>query len=152
MKKLVLLLVVLVGCQAANSAPAPAPIPVVPEPARPAKPVVNYIEIHSDAEYNAKLAEINSVKGWRYIEDFSASWCGPCQQLAPIYKRVADQNKHVLFLKIDIDDCPQAAKLNRVTSIPCIILKGKKYVGVTSEKNLMSVVRETFPLKSRTKK
>lgn len=151
MKKLALLLVTLVGCQAANSAPTPVPIPVVVPPA-PAPTHINYIEIHSDAEYNAKLAEINSVKGWRYIEDFSASWCGPCQQLAPIYKRVADANKHVLFLKIDVDDCPQAAKLNRVTSIPCIILKGKKYVGVTSEENLMNVVRETFPLKSKVKK
>lgn len=149
MKKLVLLvLIVMSGCQPANSAPTPAPIPVVVPPA-PAPLHKNFLEIHSDAEYTDW---INKMKGRRYIEDFSASWCGPCQQLAPIYKKVADQNKHVLFLKIDIDDCPQAAKLNRVTSIPCIILKGKKYVGVTSEANLMKVVRETFPLNSRTKK
>ena len=151
MKKLLVLLFA-IGCSQTNSVPTPLPVVVPPAPKPSPISTVNYIEIHSDAEYNAKMAEINSVKGWRYIEDFSASWCGPCQQLAPIYKRVADQNKHVLFLKIDVDDCPQAAKLNRVTSIPCIILKGKKYVGVTSEENLMNVVRETFPLKSKVKK
>lgn len=138
-----LLFLFIVGCSQVGANPQPLPEVKPAKPVKPDQPIHrNFLEIHSDAEYADWM---NKMKGKRYIEDFSASWCGPCQQLAPIYKKVADSNKHVLFIKIDIDDCPQAAKINRVTSIPCIILKGKRYVGLTSEQNLTKVVLETFP-------
>lgn len=144
-----LFLLLFVGCTQVNA--VPPEVKPLPKPVQPATHK-NFLEIHSDAEYAAKMNEINSVKGWRYIECFSASWCGPCQQLAPIYKKVADENKHVLFLKIDIDACPQAAKINRVTNIPCIVLKEKHYVGLTTEANLKNVVRETFPQNQKVRK
>jgi thioredoxin 1 len=39
---------------------------------------------------------------------FTATWCGPCKQIAPFFakkkKEYKDTNKDVLFKKIDVDD------------------------------------------------
>ncbi|MBK7130317.1 MAG: thioredoxin [Crocinitomicaceae bacterium] len=57
------------------------------------------------------------------LADFSASWCGPCQTMAPILKDVSSRvGSRARIVKIDVDNNQAlAAKLN-VRSVPTLIL------------------------------
>ena len=54
--------------------------------------------------------------------DFYASWCGPCQRLAPIIDEVAEELKgKVDIYKVNVDDEEVLAKLFKVRSIPTLV-------------------------------
>ena len=75
--------------------------------------------------------------------DFWATWCGPCQMLAPVLEELSQQVKVV---KVDVDENPQLAMAFQVSSIPTVISfrdgKGlKKSVGVTSKEALLELLK-----------
>jgi len=52
---------------------------------------------------------------------FSAPWCQPCKMFGPVVDQfVADNN--VQLIKVNIDETPQIAIDNDITSIPVLIL------------------------------
>ena len=61
------------------------------------------------------------LKKPKAIVDFWASWCGPCTQFAPIYKKVADDMPNISFCKLNIEDFREIAMEFGVMSIPTII-------------------------------
>lgn len=67
---------------------------------------------------------------------FTASWCGPCKVLAPIFDELAAQfSDRATFETIDIDTNQAYAAENRVTSVPQIIIfkdgkESQRYIGV----------------------
>lgn len=143
MKCFLFLMVFLAGC--AQAAPPEVPYRPKPNPApapAPAPARGNYAEISTDAQYNVFKEKHKNSNTCQY---FSATWCGPCKQFAPIFKRVAERNKHVLFVKIDIDGCPNAAKMNSVSSIPTIIIRDERLVGGQDETAFNAVVLRNFP-------
>jgi thioredoxin 1 len=38
------------------------------------------------------------------VANFSASWCGPCRVIAPIYAEMSKTYPQLMFLTIDVDD------------------------------------------------
>lgn len=57
------------------------------------------------------------------VIDFSATWCGPCQQFKPIYLKVAaDLAGKARFCSADVDQCTELAKKFEVQSIPNIVI------------------------------
>ena len=56
------------------------------------------------------------------LVDFFATWCGPCRMLAPELEKVEEQNKEIVIVKIDVDDCPKTAMQYRIDAIPCLFL------------------------------
>lgn len=53
------------------------------------------------------------------VLDFSAAWCGPCQQVKPIMHEIADKyGERVKVVTIDIDNAKDVAKRYQVQSIP----------------------------------
>jgi thiol-disulfide isomerase/thioredoxin len=71
--------------------------------------------------------------------DFTASWCGPCQQMSPIVEGLQRQGYPVY--KIDVDQRPDLAKQFRITGMPTFLLvvDGKEVMrqtGATSESQL----------------
>ena len=55
------------------------------------------------------------------IIDFYATWCGPCQALAPMLKRLADEYEgRVIVLKVDVDKNQELAMAARIMSIPTL--------------------------------
>ena len=58
--------------------------------------------------------------GETVLLDFTASWCGPCQQLAPVVEELAEAGYPVR--KVDIDQHPELAAQYNVTKVPTLIL------------------------------
>ena len=55
------------------------------------------------------------------IIDFYATWCGPCQALAPLLKRLAEEYEgRVKVLKVDVDKNQELAMTARIMSIPTL--------------------------------
>lgn len=73
-----------------------------------------------------------------------AVWCGPCQQLAPIYEEVEkDNDGKAVFTKLDVDNAQELAMELGISSVPTIIfykdaeIVGKE-VGYLSKDDLQS--------------
>jgi thioredoxin len=66
--------------------------------------------------------EIDSYKGGILV-DFSATWCGPCRNLAPTVDSLAEEFRgKVKVVKIDLDQAPSTARRFGVTSIPYLMI------------------------------
>lgn len=56
------------------------------------------------------------------IVDFTATWCGPCQRIAPILDELAKEyTDKIAVYKVDIDKNRELAKAFNVSSIPAIL-------------------------------
>lgn len=56
------------------------------------------------------------------VVDFYATWCGPCQRIAPIMNELAaEYDGKVVIYKVDIDKAPELAKAFGISSIPAIL-------------------------------
>lgn len=56
------------------------------------------------------------------IVDFTATWCGPCQRIAPILDELAaEYDGKIVIYKVDIDKNRQLAKEFNVSSIPAVL-------------------------------
>ena len=77
------------------------------------------------------------------LVDFWATWCGPCQMLAPVLEELSQQVKVV---KVDVDENPQLAMAFQVSSIPTVVSFRdgkalKKSVGVVPGEKLLELLK-----------
>jgi thioredoxin 1 len=65
------------------------------------------------------------------VLDVYASWCGPCQQMAPIFDELEKELSTLYkFAKLNVDDARDVSIQFGVTSVPTFIfMKGGKVVG-----------------------
>lgn len=81
--------------------------------------------MHSAREYKELRGRPGLV-----VVDFSATWCGPCKAIAPVYESLASSNPTVAFLHVDIDEMRgQLDDLNDVRGVPTFkFFKGGRLV------------------------
>ncbi|XP_075884437.1 thioredoxin b [Nelusetta ayraudi] len=54
------------------------------------------------------------------VVDFTATWCGPCKQISPVFDTLAGlpENKNVVFLKVDVDDAADVSENCEISCMP----------------------------------
>lgn len=69
------------------------------------------------------------------IVDFTASWCGPCQRIAPILEELAKEYEgQIVVYKVDVDKEKGLAQAFNVSSIPAVL-----YIPAGNEEPVMTV-------------
>ncbi|RWW53862.1 hypothetical protein BHE74_00039599 [Ensete ventricosum] len=51
------------------------------------------------------------------VANFSASWCGPCRMIAPLYKELSEKYPSLMFLTIDVDELMVKIRIILIRSI-----------------------------------
>jgi len=59
--------------------------------------------ITTKEDWDQKVEEANK-DGKIVVANFSASWCGPCRVIAPVYAEMSKTYPQLMFLTIDVDD------------------------------------------------
>ena len=71
----------------------------------------------SDADVHAFTAATRSDAGAAIY--FTATWCGPCKMISPVFEKVAAENDSgAMFMKVDVDDMPDVAAAAKITAMP----------------------------------
>lgn len=73
----------------------------------------------TDASFDNEVLQSDSP----VLVDFSATWCGPCKQLAPVLEKLAhDYAGRFKFVVIDVDHARQTAAKFNVMSVPTLLV------------------------------
>ncbi|MDD4689463.1 MAG: thioredoxin [Eubacteriales bacterium] len=77
--------------------------------------------------------------------DFWATWCGPCQMIAPVIEEIANENESIKVCKVNVDEQPELASAFKVASIPTIVVvkEGKvanTAVGFMSKQRVLELI------------
>lgn len=102
--------------------------------------------VHVFNDLNFEQEVLKSDKA--VLVDFTASWCGPCRQLAPIIDQVAAElGEEAKVGKLDIDEAPVTAGKFGVRGVPTVMVfkngeRANQHVGLTTKTKLLALVRE----------
>ncbi|KAJ2768322.1 glycerol ether metabolic process [Coemansia nantahalensis] len=82
----------------------------------------NFIEIESKEQFDKIVADNALV-----AIDFTATWCGPCKLIGPVFKAFSQEFKDIVFLKVDVDDYSEISQKYEVRAMPTFkfLLNGK---------------------------
>jgi len=77
------------------------------------------------------VTQLATIEEWEAIRDseerlvildFTATWCGPCQRVAPAFAAMAEEFESVaLFVKCDVDELGELAAELGVSSMPTFL-------------------------------
>lgn len=78
---------------------------------------------------------------------FTASWCGPCKMLAPIFGEVQNKVSDVMFETIDVDTNRDKATQYSVSSVPTVIIEKdgqivNRFSGVKPKSAIISLINQ----------
>ncbi|KAL2904314.1 Thioredoxin H2 [Bienertia sinuspersici] len=85
------------------------------------------LAIHSTDQWSAHF-ESSKKSAKLMVVEFSASWCGPCQYMEPIFQDFSRKYEDVEFVKIDVDELSDVASEFGVDAMPTFVffIKGKE--------------------------
>ncbi len=76
------------------------------------------VEHITQKEFEAEV--LNEKKA--VLVDFFATWCGPCQMLAPVIEKVSEEDNSLKVIKVDIDNDYDLAAKYKIEVVPTLAL------------------------------
>ncbi|KAM3571109.1 hypothetical protein VYU27_006852 [Nannochloropsis oceanica] len=74
----------------------------------------------TDVAHLAKIRAQAREAGVPVVIDFTATWCGPCRTIAPVFEELSQQY-NAAFLKVDIDEADDVAQAFAIRSMPTFV-------------------------------
>lgn len=98
------------------------------------------MEIKDYSEFEEKVLRT----GEPVLVDFYASWCGPCNTMAPIVRELAESGSFSVY-KVNVDKVTETANKFGVSSIPTFIAfrngaEAARIVGAVSKQQLTELM------------
>merc|ERR1711998_399895 len=83
------------------------------------------VQLATKADFDEHLA---SAGPSLVVVDFTATWCPPCQRIAPVFVKLADEMAEVSFVKVDVDENAETAQACGIRCMPTFqfYVDGKK--------------------------
>ncbi|XP_062190350.1 thioredoxin H-type-like [Phragmites australis] len=78
------------------------------------------IACHTKAEFDAQMTKAKDANKLVII-DFTASWCGPCRFIAPVFVEYAKKFPGAVFLKVDVDELKEVAAFYAIEAMPTFL-------------------------------
>ena len=84
------------------------------------------------------------------LVDFSAVWCGPCRQIAPLVEQLASEYEgRVKVMTVDIDESPAIAQRYGIRGVPSLYMfKGgqviAQQVGAVPKASIAAIIEKAF--------
>lgn len=77
--------------------------------------------------------------------DFWATWCGPCQMIAPTVAKIAEEHPEIVVGKVNVDEEMSLAVAFGIESIPTLLVfkNGQlvdKGIGLMSEEKILKLI------------
>ncbi|MCX4964909.1 thioredoxin [Streptomyces sp. NBC_00654] len=87
------------------------------------------------------------------LVQFTADWCGPCRQIAPVLSQIAQEDADRLkVVQLDVDHNPGIAMRYGVLSMPTLMVfragePVKSMVGARPKRRLLQELEDVFALR-----
>lgn len=99
----------------------------------------NIIEVNDN---NFETEVINSNK--KVLVDFYATWCMPCKSLKPTIEQIANENKDLKVVEIDVDKCESLVLKYNIQAMPTLVViengeEVNRIVGAVPKKNILKL-------------
>lgn len=70
----------------------------------------------------------------------SASWCGPCKAVKPMYTAMAQRNADAVFVTFDVEEQQEVAEQFSISAMPTfIVVKGRDIIKRIEGVDLLSI-------------
>jgi len=78
------------------------------------------VVINNSTLWDAKIEEAKTTSKI-VVVDFTATWCGPCRLMAPIFAELSKKFENLLFLKVDVDEVQDVTSKWEVRAMPTFL-------------------------------
>ena len=75
------------------------------------------VHLGTKDDFDATLAQAKA-DGSLVVVKFTAVWCGPCKEIAPKVKSLAQQERSGVFASVDVDDNDETASECNISAMP----------------------------------
>jgi len=101
------------------------------------------VMLNTKAEFDKCLADAGDKL---VVVDFTATWCGPCQRIAPVFVKLAGEMPDVVFVKVDVDENEETSAACNIQCMPTFQFykKGSKVheFSGASEDKIVAAIKE----------
>ncbi|MFF1477349.1 thioredoxin [Streptomyces sp. NPDC058301] len=102
------------------------------------------VDVVTDATFDAEVLAADLP----VLVEFTAEWCGPCRQLAPVLSQIAfEESDRLKVVQLDVDKDPETTVKYGVLSMPTLMVfragePVKSMVGARPKRRLMQELED----------